>query len=162
METRDKKPEDRQADMIYLLLVFVAFVVAVMVLISIYSTKPINIYVVSETPVQEPSAAALEGAAAAVGSDLTEEPPARSVPEDFFEAASEAGLREVLVERSIDINRADREELEKLPGIGPVLAERIIEYRASYGDFIEIEEIMEVSGIGEGIFSKIRDFIIVS
>ncbi|MCH5353632.1 MAG: helix-hairpin-helix domain-containing protein [Acutalibacter sp.] len=162
MESREKKPEDRQADMIYLLLVFVAFVVAVMVLVSIYSDKPINIYVIPETPVTESPAVFSGRTVSAVASDSAEESPAGSEPVDFFEAVSEVGPQEVLLEKSIDINHADQEELEKLPQIGPVLAKRIIEYRTSYGDFSDVEEILEVSGIGEKTFEKIRDFIYVS
>ena len=61
----------------------------------------------------------------------------------------------------IDINKASSEELQELNGIGPALASRIIEYRKSYGDFVSIEEIMEVKGIGEKTFAKIKDHICV-
>jgi competence ComEA-like helix-hairpin-helix protein len=61
----------------------------------------------------------------------------------------------------ININTATVEELCALPGIGEVLAERIIDYRRQNGDFEFIEDIMEVKGIGEGIFAKIRDYITV-
>ena len=162
METRQKKSEQREADMIYLVMVFGAFILAVMVLVSVYSAKPINIYVIPETSAAERSAETAKGAASPANSDLTEEPPVTSEPEVFLKAASETGPREVLMEKSIDINHADREDLERLPGIGPVLAGRIIEYRTSYGDFFEIDEIMEVSGIGEKTFDKIKDFIYVS
>jgi len=59
----------------------------------------------------------------------------------------------------MNINTATAEELCSLPGIGEVLAERIVEYRRENGDFEFIEDIMEVKGIGEGIFAKIRDHI---
>lgn len=61
----------------------------------------------------------------------------------------------------ININTAGAEELTKLPGIGEVLAGRIIEYRESVGYFRNIEEIMLVNGIGENIFSKICENIYV-
>ncbi len=61
----------------------------------------------------------------------------------------------------VNINTADSEEFVKLPGIGEVLAERIVEYRDSTGYFRNIEEIMLVNGIGEGIFSEIRENIYV-
>lgn len=61
----------------------------------------------------------------------------------------------------ININTAGSEELMKLPGIGEVLAERIIEYRESVGYFRNIEEIMLVNGIGDGIFSRICENIYV-
>jgi len=60
----------------------------------------------------------------------------------------------------IDINTCSKEELMSLPGIGEVLADRIIEYREK-SRFKSIEEIMNVSGIGKGRFEDIKDLIIV-
>lgn len=59
----------------------------------------------------------------------------------------------------ISINKASKQDLMSLSGIGESKAEAIIEYRDSYGGFVSIEEIMEVKGIGEGIFAKIKDQI---
>ncbi len=61
----------------------------------------------------------------------------------------------------IDINTATEEELCTLKGIGPAKASAILAYRKSYGSFVCIEEIMEVKGIGEGTFEKIREFIYI-
>ena len=52
-------------------------------------------------------------------------------------------------------------ELCTLKGIGPTKAAAIVAYRQSYGGFVCIEEIMEVKGIGEGTFEKIREFIYI-
>lgn len=60
----------------------------------------------------------------------------------------------------ININKASQEELETLPGIGPTTALKIINYRNEKGKFSSIEEIKEVSGIGEAKFNKIKDLII--
>lgn len=60
----------------------------------------------------------------------------------------------------IDINTCSKEELLTLPGIGEVLADRIIEYREK-SKFKTIEDIMNVSGIGKGRFEDIKDLIIV-
>lgn len=61
----------------------------------------------------------------------------------------------------LDINSADADELTKLKGIGEVLAQEIISYRENSGGFRNIEEIMNVKGIGESIFADIRDHIYV-
>lgn len=59
----------------------------------------------------------------------------------------------------VNINTADLEELMTLPGIGKAKAEAVISYRQDHGRFASVEDLMEVSGIGEGIFSRIRDRI---
>ena len=63
--------------------------------------------------------------------------------------------------RLININTAGAAELETLNGIGKVIAQRIIDYRTENGGFDSIEEIMEVSGIGEKKFAAIKDYITV-
>ena len=60
----------------------------------------------------------------------------------------------------IDINAATLEEFESLPGIGPVTAERIIRYRDINGRFDIVEDLTEVSGIGEKTLEKLRDRIV--
>lgn len=62
----------------------------------------------------------------------------------------------------ININTASAAELEKLPGIGETLAQRIVEYREKYGKFQKIEDIMKVSRIGPKIFEQIKDMITVN
>jgi competence protein ComEA len=62
---------------------------------------------------------------------------------------------------AININTANLEELDSLPGIGPAIAQRIIDYRETNGNFARIEDITEVSGIGEATFAKIKDMIVV-
>ena len=61
----------------------------------------------------------------------------------------------------ININTASKNELMDLPGIGPSLAENIIEYRNNNGVFRSIEDIMNVSGIATGRFEKIKDKITI-
>lgn len=94
-------------------------------------------------------------------------PPAASpAPEETGSAASEAqppapspsapgapGL--------VNINTAGSEELQTLPGIGEKRAEDIIAYREEHGPFRIVEDITDVSGIGEGILSRIIDYITV-
>ena len=61
----------------------------------------------------------------------------------------------------ININRASQSELTDLPGIGNVLATRIVDYRNQHGDFLRIEDIRNVSGIGEKRFEAIQEKITV-
>jgi competence protein ComEA len=61
----------------------------------------------------------------------------------------------------ININTASAAELESLPGIGPVLAQSIVDYREAHGPFGTVEEIMDVQGIGQGVFEEIRELIMV-
>ena len=61
----------------------------------------------------------------------------------------------------IELNRASLAELMTLPGIGEVRARSIIEYREANGPFHYTTDLMNVSGIGEGIFSKLRDYVYV-
>jgi len=64
-------------------------------------------------------------------------------------------------EAEVDLNTATAEELDTLPGIGESLARRIIAYREANGPFGSIEEIMEVSGIGEAKFAELEDRVTV-
>ena len=57
----------------------------------------------------------------------------------------------------ISINSAGVEELDELPGVGPVIAERIVQWREENGPFTSIDELSEVSGIGPSIIEQIRD-----
>ena len=68
----------------------------------------------------------------------------------------------VVIEESmiqVSINTAGIDELSSLPGIGPVLASRIIEYRENHGKFKCLEEIKKVKGIGPHIYSRIAAMI---
>lgn len=82
-----------------------------------------------------------------------EELPTASSDEDPASQAPPAAL--------VNINTATAEELCALPGIGETTAEKIIAYREENGGFDDIEEIMEVSGIGEGKFDDIKELICV-
>ncbi len=60
----------------------------------------------------------------------------------------------------IPINRASQEELELLPGVGPILARRIIEYRKENGKFREISDLLKVKGITSTLLLQIENFVV--
>ncbi len=59
----------------------------------------------------------------------------------------------------LNLNEATSEDLQLLPGIGPKLAERIVEYRETNGAFESAEELLNVEGIGQSVFGNIRHLI---
>ncbi len=66
------------------------------------------------------------------------------------------------VSEKININTASLEDLQKLPKIGPKVAQRIVDFRKQNGSFKKIEELMKVKGIGEKIYAQLKDMITVS
>lgn len=62
----------------------------------------------------------------------------------------------------LDLNTATLEELIDLPGIGPVLARRIVEYREAHGGFRSIEELLQIRGIGPKRLEQIRGRVRIS
>jgi competence protein ComEA len=61
--------------------------------------------------------------------------------------------------KKINLNTATLEELDSLPGIGPVLAKRIIDYRQTFGPFQSVDDLLHVKGIGPSVLSNIRDLV---
>ena len=59
----------------------------------------------------------------------------------------------------INLNRASRAELEKLPGVGPALAERIVEHRERHGPFRRAEHLLSVRGVSERRFRELRHLV---
>lgn len=75
------------------------------------------------------------------------------------EASPDAARTEM---ERIDLNSATSAELETLPGVGPRTAERILEYRREHGGFERIEDLMDVRGIGERTFLRLRPLVTVA
>ena len=99
-------------------------------------------------------AAQLERAEARQAAEAETEPePTTPEPADSAPAGAESGV--------ININTADHATLQALPGVGPAIAQRIIDHRETHGPFQIIEEITDVSGIGPTRFAEIRDLITV-
>lgn len=65
------------------------------------------------------------------------------------------------VDGKVELNSADAKALESLSGIGPSMAEKILQYRQEHGRFDKIEDLMKVPGIGEKTFQQIKDKICV-
>jgi competence protein ComEA len=65
------------------------------------------------------------------------------------------------VQFPINLNTATAEQLEAIPGIGPVLAQRIIEYRQTHGRFQSVDELLEVRGIGSKRLESMRPYVTV-
>ncbi|GAB3446689.1 hypothetical protein GCM10027517_29290 [Phycicoccus ginsengisoli] len=61
----------------------------------------------------------------------------------------------------VDLNAATTTQLEDLPGVGPVLAQRIVDWRTEHGRFTTVDELNEVSGIGEKIFAQLKPKVTV-
>jgi competence protein ComEA len=59
----------------------------------------------------------------------------------------------------VNINIASMEELDKLPGVGPVTAQKILDYREKNGEFNSIEDLKNIQGIGDKTLDKFRDNI---
>lgn len=87
-------------------------------------------------------------------------PPAGGTPPvAASEPATGAGAilpRADTTERLTDLNRASIAELDRLPGIGPVLARRIVEHRERHGAFRSTEELLAVPGIGPRLYERLR------
>ena len=64
--------------------------------------------------------------------------------------------------RQIDVNTAGVAELERLPGVGPTLARRIVEYREAHGAFVSPEDLTRVPGIGPAIYQHMEDSVTTS
>ncbi len=61
----------------------------------------------------------------------------------------------------LDLNRAKRYELEALPGIGPKLAQRIIDYRERHGGFKTVSQLRNVAGIGPKRYATLRELVVI-
>ena len=102
---------------------------------------------------------------AAQRSEAGESDPSRSrgtaAKPALSEASSQPKVRSA-ASRLLDVNRAGAKEFESLPGIGPVLARRVIEYRTTVGGFHAIDDLRAVKGIGPKIFERIKPLVTVA
>ena len=61
----------------------------------------------------------------------------------------------------LDVNTATLEQLDALPGVGPAIAQRIIDYRAEHGPFTAVDQLKDVKGVGDALFEKIKDLVTI-
>lgn len=85
-----------------------------------------------------------------------------NVYDTFDEATTELMQTQELKEQKININTAGKETLMTLPGIGESKAEAILEYRQEKGGFRSADELMNIPGIKEGVYNKIKHVIVVN
>lgn len=90
--------------------------------------------------------------------DVSIASPAAGEVGDVDHVGEEPGVQTYL----ININTASTQELMSLPGIGPVLAGRIVEYRREQGAFIDVEQLLEVKGIGTRTLARLRPLVTVA
>ena len=74
---------------------------------------------------------------------------------------TEEQVNQVLTDGRCSLNAATLEELDQLPGIGPVLAQRIVDLREERGGFSAVDELLDIRGIGEATLEKIRPYVYV-
>ena len=91
----------------------------------------------------------------------TTEPPVRSEPAKQTETKKSSGSTEKKVTFPVNINTASKKELDALPGIGEVLAQRIIDYRSANGPFSTVDELTKVKGIGAKTLEKLKPYATV-
>jgi competence protein ComEA len=87
----------------------------------------------------------------------------RTVPQATVATTSSipTGARSQSKQGKLDLNRATAEELQHLPGIGPVLAQRVIEQRTTQGAFLTVDGLRNVKGIGKKRMDQLRPLIMV-
>lgn len=85
-------------------------------------------------------------------------------PRDTAPAPHRSTVRKsttTVAKQSIELNSATVDELQKLPGIGPAIAQRIVTYREVHGDFSQPGDVSSVRGIGPRTFERIRAYLVV-
>jgi competence protein ComEA len=120
-----------------------------------------------DRPDAPPAAASAAPPPASAAPPATAEPDAGAAPETETGTPETPAGPPVITEtedeaavwQPINLNRATAEELTDLPGIGPVLAERIIAWRTEHGGFSDPSQLMEISGIGEKRYAQLKDLI---
>lgn len=80
-------------------------------------------------------------------------------PEGGYGVAAMSGAQLVTLGLPIDLNRASAEDLDAIPGLGPALAQRIVDYRKAHGPFKQVEDLSAVSGVGPQNLQKLKPYL---
>lgn len=72
-----------------------------------------------------------------------------------------AGSDLITLGLALDLNRASATDLEAVPGLGPVLAGRIVEFRQQQGPFRRLDDLLQIKGIGPKLLEKIRPYVVI-
>ena len=119
---------------------------------SVNKAEPVAGTEVVSRPAATVGEAEKSAEARSVGKFIVAKTPPAAKPRQS--AATQRGL--------LDLNRAAAEDLESLPGIGAVLAQRVIAYRKSVGRFHTVEELRNVKGIGSKKFDRLKQLVTVA
>ncbi len=173
MEKKD--PPAKRERVIQLAIVLTALGMLLLLYADFCLQQPVNITVISADGTADASSSTKQPAKETTVSETLKSPNPSSGVSALYqeESAVSSGVssssttagqeeQDVLMEKSIDLNTATEEELDRLPGIGPVLAKRIVSYREENGDFLVVEELLDVKGIGEKTFERIQDYLVAN
>ena len=80
-------------------------------------------------------------------------------PDGGYRLAAMSGAQLLTLGLPMDLNRATAEDLDAIPGIGPALARRIVDYRKAHGPFKQVEDLSEVRGIGPQNLQKLKPYL---
>lgn len=143
------------------LIVISLILTAVLVLYNIISVSNLSRITVNESSaanviVSSESVSYTSGALSECSSDATEEASADNRSDSRYDETQSD-----LKDEYVNINTADSDELQKLPGIGSVKAEAIIEYRIENGSFRSVDDLINVKGIGEKTLEKLKPYAAV-
>lgn len=136
---------------------WIAMAVASIVLLSaLYLTIALSTVVNAAPPLPEAPAAV----AAPVASIEPVATPERAKPAATPKPAQALAQKKPRAQMRVNVNVADKSQLEKIPGLGPVRAQAVLDFRKSHG-FLAAGDLMKVKGIGPSVFRKIEPFIAV-